>query len=154
MASTAGILIIKSSVVRPRPTRDLVRVASQLEEASFPSGHVVHYVTFYGFLFYLVFTHLRQGWIRNALLSLLGGVILLVGPSRIYMGHHWPSDVGGAYLVGTLWLGVIIIAYLETKANFTLHTHPPRRRMGTARLPAAVRRPVGRRSHGCRTRGP
>ncbi|MFL5735224.1 MAG: phosphatase PAP2 family protein [Chloroflexia bacterium] len=117
--------LIKAGVVRPRPTRDLVRVVSNLGEASFPSGHVVHYVTFYGFLFYLVFTHLKQRWFRTALLTLLAGVILLVGPSRIYMGHHWPSDVGGAYLVGTLWLGVIIIAYLETKANYTLHTYPP-----------------------------
>jgi hypothetical protein len=33
--------------------------------------------------------------------------------------------VAGAYLVGTLWLGVIIVAYLETKANYTLHTSPP-----------------------------
>ena len=117
--------IIKTGVFRPRPTKDLVRVVSELTETSFPSGHVVHYVTFYGFLFYLVFTHLKRRWFRTALLTLLGGLILLVGPSRVYMGHHWPSDVGGAYLVGTLWLGVIIIAYLETKANYTLHTTPP-----------------------------
>ncbi len=117
--------LIKLSVVRPRPTRELVRVVSELKEFSFPSGHVVHYVTFYGFLFYLVYIHLKQRWFRTALLTLLAGVILLVGPSRVYMGHHWPSDVAGAYLVGTLWLGVIIIAYLETKANYTLHTHPP-----------------------------
>ena len=117
--------LIKAGVIRPRPTRDLVRVVSDLGEASFPSGHVVHYVTFYGFLFYLVFIHLKKRWFRTALLTLLAGVIMLVGPSRIYMGHHWPSDVAGAYLVGTLWLGVIIIAYLETKANYTLHTHPP-----------------------------
>ena len=117
--------LIKSRVLRPRPTRDLVRVVSQLGEASFPSGHVVHYVTFYGFLFYLVFTHLKKRWFRTALLTLLAGLILLVGPSRVYMGHHWPSDVGGAYLVGTLWLGLIIIAYIETKANYTLNTQPP-----------------------------
>ena len=55
----------------------------------------------------------------------MAGLILLVGPSRVYMGHHWPSDVGGAYLVGTLWLGLIIIAYIETKANYTLNSQPP-----------------------------
>ncbi len=118
-------ILIKTRVLRPRPTQDLVRVFGELDEASFPSGHVVHYVTFYGFLFYLVFIYLKQRWFRTALLTLLAGVILLVGPSRVYMGQHWPSDVGGAYLVGTLWLGVIIVAYLETKANFTLHTYPP-----------------------------
>ncbi len=117
--------LIKTPVQRPRPTRDLVRVVSDLKEASFPSGHVVHYVTFYGFLFYLVFTQLKQRWFRTAVLTFLAGIILLVGPSRIYMGQHWPSDVGGAYLVGMLWLGLTIIAYLETKANYTLHVHPP-----------------------------
>jgi membrane-associated phospholipid phosphatase len=118
-------ILIKTRVLRPRPTRDLVRVISDLEEASFPSGHVVHYVTFYGFLYYLVYTYLKQKWFRTALLGTLGGLVLMVGPSRVYMGHHWPSDVVGAYLVGSLWLGVIIVAYLETKANYTLHTHPP-----------------------------
>jgi membrane-associated phospholipid phosphatase len=118
-------VLVKTRVLRPRPTHDLVRVTSSLDEASFPSGHVVHYVTFYGFLLYLAYIHLKQRWFRTALLSLLGGIIVMVGPSRVYMGHHWPSDVGGAYFVGTLWLGVIIIVYLETKANFTLHTHPP-----------------------------
>ncbi|HKP54578.1 MAG TPA: phosphatase PAP2 family protein [Chloroflexia bacterium] len=118
-------VLIKTRVLRPRPTKDLVRVTSDLDEASFPSGHVVHYVTFYGFLYYLVYTHLKTRWFRTLLLSILGGIITLVGPSRIYMGHHWPSDVGGAYFVGTLWLGITIIAYLETKANYTLHTHPP-----------------------------
>jgi undecaprenyl-diphosphatase len=118
-------VLIKTRVLRPRPTKDLVRVTSDLDEASFPSGHVVHYVTFYGFLYYLVYTHLKTKWFRTLLLSILGGIISLVGPSRIYMGHHWPSDVGGAYFVGTLWLGITIIAYLETKANYTLHTHPP-----------------------------
>lgn len=118
-------IAIKTRVLRPRPTKDLVRVMGDLAEASFPSGHVVHYVTFYGFLFYLVYIHLKERWFRTALLTLLAGIILLVGPSRVYMGQHWPSDVGGAYLVGTLWLGVIIIAYLETKANYTLHTTPP-----------------------------
>ncbi|MEO8285390.1 MAG: phosphatase PAP2 family protein [Chloroflexota bacterium] len=118
-------ILIKTRVLRPRPSKDLVRVMGELEEASFPSGHVVHYVTFYGFLFYLVFTHLKRRWFRTALLTLLAGLILLVGPSRVYMGHHWPSDVGGAYLVGTLWLGVIIVAYLETKGHYTLHTYPP-----------------------------
>lgn len=118
-------VLIKTRVLRPRPTKDLVRVVSDLEEASFPSGHVVHYVTFYGFLFYLVFTHLKQRWFRTAFLTVLSSIIILIGPSRVYMGHHWPSDVGGAYLVGTLWLGLIIIAYIETKANYTLHTEPP-----------------------------
>jgi hypothetical protein len=37
------------------------------------------------------------------------------------MGEHWPSDVGGAYLVGSLWLAVEIVAYLEFKSRFQVN---------------------------------
>ena len=118
-------MLIKETVGRPRPTRDLVRVTYTLGEKSFPSGHVVHYVTFYGFLFYMVWIYLKQGKWRNVVLTLLAILVLLIGPSRVYQGAHWPSDVGAAYLVGALWLAVQIVAYVETKARFQLHTRWP-----------------------------
>ena len=117
--------LIKETVGRPRPTRDLVRVTYTLGEKSFPSGHVVHYVTFYGFLFYMVWIYLKQGKWRNVVLILLALLVLMVGPSRVYQGAHWPSDVGAAYLVGALWLAVQIVVYIEVKARFQLHTHWP-----------------------------
>ena len=80
-----------SRVGRPRPSQDLVRVVNELSETSFPSGHVVHYVTFYGFLFYIFFTHLRPGRWRALVLDVLALLVLLIGPSRVYMGAHWPS---------------------------------------------------------------
>jgi membrane-associated phospholipid phosphatase len=114
-------MAVKETVGRPRPSKDLVRVAHNLSENSFPSGHVVHYVTFYGFLFYIFFTHLKPGRWRAAVLDVLALLVLLIGPSRVYMGEHWPSDVGGAYLVGSLWLSVEIVAYLEMKARFQVN---------------------------------
>jgi len=114
-------MLVKETVGRPRPAKDLVKVVNTLSENSFPSGHVVHYVTFYGFLFYIFFTHLKRGRWRNALLCVLAILVLLIGPSRVYMGEHWPSDVGGAYLVGSLWLAVEIVAYLEFKSRFQLN---------------------------------
>ncbi|MGI8588478.1 MAG: phosphatase PAP2 family protein [Chloroflexia bacterium] len=121
----AVTIVVKETVGRPRPSKDLVRVTNSLSENSFPSGHVVHYVTFYGFLFYIFFTHLRHGLWRNAILSLLAILILLIGPSRVYMGEHWPSDVGGAYMVGSLWLALEIVAYLELKAKYQMHRSWP-----------------------------
>jgi undecaprenyl-diphosphatase len=118
-------MVVKETVGRPRPSKDLVRVIHTLGENSFPSGHVVHYVTFYGWLFYIFFTHLRHGKWRNATLSLLAILVVLIGPSRVYMGEHWPSDVGGAYLVGSLWLAVEIVAYLEMKSRFQMNRHWP-----------------------------
>jgi membrane-associated phospholipid phosphatase len=112
---------VKETVSRPRPSKDLVRVVHTLTENSFPSGHVVHYVTFYGFLFYIFFTHLKPGRWRTIVLNVLAILVLMIGPSRVYMGEHWPSDVGGAYLVGSLWLGVEIVAYLEMKSRFQMN---------------------------------
>jgi len=124
-SADAVTMLIKETIGRPRPTRDLVRVTHTLGEHSFPSGHVVHYVTFYGFVFYILWSHLKEGKGRNGVLTLLALVVLLIGPSRVYQGAHWPSDVAGAYLVGSLWLAVLIVSYIETKARYQLNPRWP-----------------------------
>jgi undecaprenyl-diphosphatase len=78
---------------------------------SFPSGHTVHYVVFFGFLCFLVFTLLRPRALRWAMLGLLAGMMLLVGPARIHLGAHWASDVLGGYLFGAAMLLGIISLY-------------------------------------------
>src|SRR5579885_192244 len=97
----------KLLLARPRPTADAVRVASALPDSSFPSGHTLLYVGFYGFLFYLAYTRLRRSRVRTLLLWTLGGLIVLVGPSRVYLGHHWPSDVLASYALGLVYLAVL-----------------------------------------------
>ena len=83
------------------------------------------YVSFYGFVFYILWSHLKEGKGRNGVLTLLALVVLLIGPSRVYQGAHWPSDVAGAYLVGSLWLAGLIVGYIETKARFQMNTRWP-----------------------------
>ena len=68
---------------------------------SFPSGHVLTYVPFYGFLGFLLAEHLGDGPLRNASVMTLTSVLALVGPSRIQQGHHWTTDVVASYLLGT-----------------------------------------------------
>jgi undecaprenyl-diphosphatase len=111
--------LIKFLIHRPRPAADLVNVVNLLSSYSFPSGHVMYYVAFFGFIWFLIFTLLKKSWIRTLFLSFFGMLILLVGISRIYLGAHWSSDVLGAYFLGTLLLIVGIQFYLWGKNRIT-----------------------------------
>jgi len=111
-------VIVKDYIRRPRPTVNLVHVFRILDSYSFPSGHVMFYVGFFGFLWFLAFTLLKKSWRRTLLLIGFGIPTLFVGISRIYLGQHWASDVLGAYLLGTLILVGIIAFYRWGKVRF------------------------------------
>ena len=119
-ATLSGVTneLVKNIIQRPRPPVNLVDVFAVLKSYSFPSGHVMFYVSFFGFLWYLAYTLLKRSLIRSLLLVILGGFILLVGVSRIYLGQHWASDVLGAYLLGGLTLVVIIQFYRWGRKRF------------------------------------
>lgn len=123
LASSSNILnwIVKRLIKRPRPTSELVTVARVINEPSFPSGHVMHYVNFFGLLDYLLATNWRSGRLRNILITISTALIVLIGPSRVYLGAHWPSDVMAGYVYGGLWFGGIMAAYLRVKS----WVHPP-----------------------------
>jgi undecaprenyl-diphosphatase len=112
--------ILKELVHRPRPSPDLVGVAAPLADYSFPSGHVVQYTTLFGFAFFLVYVLARRSRARTALLVLLALPIVLVGPSRLYVGQHWLSDVLGGYAVSILVLAPYCWAYAHTRLK-SLH---------------------------------
>lgn len=96
--------LIKTIVARPRPSEPLVDVLKLESGFSFPSGHVMFYTIFFGFLFFLLVGYSSRSLRRYILLAVLGFMILMVGISRIYMGAHWLSDVIAGYLVGLVYL--------------------------------------------------
>jgi undecaprenyl-diphosphatase len=97
-------MAIKALVHRPRPSASLVHVVIALKSYSFPSGHVMFYTCFFGFLFYLAHMLLKPSRLRAALLALFGVPVLAIGLSRVYLGEHWASDVLAAYLAGFIAL--------------------------------------------------
>lgn len=106
---------IKAVMQRPRPLPPEVQVVvAPLGGTSFPSGHVLTYVCFYGFLGFLLAEHLDDGPLRNASVATLTGVLALVGPSRIQQGHHWTTDVLASYLLGLAYLLAMIQLYRMT----------------------------------------
>jgi len=114
-------VLVKNLIQRPRPAAALVHVLATLNDYSFPSGHVMFYTGFYGFIVFLSFTLLKPSLKRTLLLVFFGLLVLLVGVSRIYVGEHWASDVLGAYLLGTLTLVAFIQLYRWVKPRFFVH---------------------------------
>jgi membrane-associated phospholipid phosphatase len=111
-------VLIKELIRRPRPTADLVDVLSVLDSYSFPSGHVMFYAGFFGFLWFVTYALFKRSLTRTLLLVFFGSLIALVGVSRMYLGHHWASDILGAYLLGGLSLVVILRFYRWGKTRF------------------------------------
>jgi len=86
---------------------DLIKVT----DYTFPSGHVIFYVTFFGLICYLTASKMEQIWKKALLITPPGILIAFVGISRVYLLEHWTSDVIGAYLLGSLFLIISIRVY-------------------------------------------
>jgi len=116
-------LLLKVQVSRPRPTSNLVKVIQSAVGYSFPSGHVMAYIAYWGLLFAfgIILFKGRHRW-RTALLIISAALVVLIGPSRIYLGDHWASDVIGAYLIGETLLGLAVGVYLPLKERGVLET--------------------------------
>ena len=105
--------VLKVVIARPRPpffTVDPADMFASIDQYGFPSGHVLFFVVFFGFIAYLAWRY-PTGHVRAIIIAVCGALILLVGPSRIYLGAHWASDVAGSYVIGILWLFFIILGY-------------------------------------------
>jgi membrane-associated phospholipid phosphatase len=113
LSSFVFIALLKVLVARPRPPDFLLDPADifqMINQYSFPSGHVLFFVVFFGFIAYLAWLH-QSGRARTMVIAVCGALIMLIGPSRVYLGAHWASDVLGSYIIGFLWLSLIILAY-------------------------------------------
>ena len=101
-------LVLKRWINRPRPAGDhLVEVMT----LSFPSGHAMSAMAFYGFLVYLIWRYAHRWWLKIALTLLCVFVILGIGMSRIYLGVHYPSDIVAGYQGGLFWAAFCIVTF-------------------------------------------
>lgn len=101
LSSLALMFILKNVFDRQRPLIPLLEEAKGL---SFPSGHALMSVTFYGLLIYIIWKNIPQKTPRITLSTLLLLLILLIAFSRIYLRVHYASDVAAGLCVGFIWL--------------------------------------------------
>ena len=107
-------ILVKIMVSRPRPTLENAKLFLNFGQSSFPSGHVVHYVVFFGFLLAVMFVNKKiPSFWRIFIGSFSAFLVFTISISRIYLGAHWATDVIGGYLFGFAYLGIILKFYLK-----------------------------------------
>lgn len=96
---------LKIIVQRPRPTE--YRIINETGY-SFPSGHSMVSMAFYGFLIYLIYKNIKNKYLKISLIVILSLLIVMIGISRIYLGVHYTSDVCAGFLVSLSYLIIYI----------------------------------------------
>ncbi|CAN5838391.1 hypothetical protein BH11MYX2_BH11MYX2_06850 [soil metagenome] len=108
--SASGAWLIYQAVqfldprTRPRPP---IHLAESFNGPSFPSGHLMNYMALFAFLIIVVRHRMAPSLARPAIVAALAAQLILVGPSRVYLGAHFTSDVLGGYLLGGWWVLVV-----------------------------------------------
>ncbi|OQA04142.1 MAG: undecaprenyl pyrophosphate phosphatase [bacterium ADurb.Bin400] len=110
--------LIKYLINRPRPTTEFVSIFDYQLSPSFPSGHVVFYTTFFGYLiFTMAYTDRLPRWLRTTIIVISVLMIATVSFSRLYLGVHWLTDVIAGYLLGFSILLILMYFYLRMKKS-------------------------------------
>ena len=86
---------------------------------SFPSGHALTSLCFYGVMAGLLSARIKSLPWRIALWTAAVLLIIAIGLSRIYLGVHYPSDVLAGYLAATVWVSAVIVLDHVRKARFS-----------------------------------
>ena len=106
--SAVSNLMLKRFIDRARPG---IEHMVSVESLSYPSGHAMSAMAFYGFLIYLFYRFKINIFLKIGVILLLGLLILSIGLSRIYLGVHFPSDIAGGYIAGFIWVVFCVLLF-------------------------------------------
>ena len=98
--------LFKFILQRPRPTE--YRIINE-SGYSFPSGHSMISMAFYGFLIYLIYKYVKNKKLKYISIALISILIIFIGISRIYLGVHYTSDVLAGFLFSISYLIIFIL---------------------------------------------
>jgi membrane-associated phospholipid phosphatase len=98
-------------------TRPDLPVIGDVSGFSFPSGHALISVVFYGLFIHMIWHEVKSKWLRIVSVIFLSILILLIAFSRVYLRVHYASDVIAGIAVGFIWLvlALNIIHRIEKK---------------------------------------
>lgn len=111
--STVLNQILKNIVQRPRPEEYMIIKENGY---SFPSGHSMVSMAFYGLIIYLIWKNMKNVKLKYMLCGLISILIPLIGFSRIYLGVHYTSDVLGGFAISIAYL-IFYISLVKTYLN-------------------------------------
>lgn len=106
--SAVSNLILKRFIDRARPG---IEHMVSVETLSYPSGHAMSAMAFYGFVIYLCYRFKMNVFLKVGIILLLFLLILSIGISRIYLGVHFPSDIAGGFIAGFIWVIFCILLF-------------------------------------------
>ncbi|MBF0989014.1 MAG: phosphatase PAP2 family protein, partial [Clostridiales bacterium] len=109
IVGTAGLnVVLKHIIQRERP--NINRLIPE-KGYSFPSGHSMMSMAFYGMLIFLIFKYVKNTALKWTLIVILTILLSTIGITRIYLGVHYPSDVIGGFLVSLTYLFILTEIY-------------------------------------------
>ncbi|WP_330474930.1 phosphatase PAP2 family protein [Terrabacter sp. C0L_2] len=108
--SLAMTIVGKGFVDRARPPADLAVPPLEVS-ASFPSGHTLNATVLTTVIVYLVLIETTAAWQRTLTITLGTLFVLAMGLSRVFLGHHWLTDVLAGWLIGLAWALAVITAH-------------------------------------------
>jgi len=119
-AMTGDALIVdfcKTLIASTRPINQII----PLTNFSFPSGHVMGVIVFFGIIVFIVWREWESFKVKFAVGTLFIFLVCLVGFDRLYLNVHWLSDVIGAVFLGFFWLTfcIFVFDYLKSKIVIT-----------------------------------
>ena len=114
--------LLKYIIQRPRP--DGYRLIAE-SGYSFPSGHSMVSMAFYGLIIYLIWKMVKNKKIKYISCGILGLLIPMIGFSRIYLGVHYASDVIGGFAISIIYLLLFTniarsVLQLEKEKNYPM----------------------------------
>jgi len=122
----AGSLVLenalKFAIQRPRPPAFF---GADPATYSFPSGHALFSLCFYGWLAVLL---CGAGVSRAIVWPIAIALVAGIGGTRVYLGVHYPTDVIAGYLIATAWLCTVYAweAHRSQPPKATQLRSPPR----------------------------